>query len=139
MRLFAHSNEKVKNFQCSSCEKQFFASSKLTRHINTVHLDLRLYKCHLCNKEFKYSQDLKIHINDGHQNAKYFCPVCDIKLNTRKILNEHMHRAHKTNKIKVADGELYRCDICEKIFSNVYSIRAHKKKSHNRPINIWNL
>uniref|UniRef100_A0A7S3EKM5 C2H2-type domain-containing protein n=1 Tax=Rhodosorus marinus TaxID=101924 RepID=A0A7S3EKM5_9RHOD len=59
---FPSSGRDINGKQCPLCHKPFSVKSKVVRHINTVHKNIRLHKCHICDKRFKEKGHLQKHL-----------------------------------------------------------------------------
>ena len=62
-------------YLCNKCDKQFSLSSSLTRHIKSVHEEIR-YPCNQCEKTFRESRNVTRHIQSVHDGVKYQCDLC---------------------------------------------------------------
>jgi len=139
-------HEKIRNYECSYCEKKFQAKKLLYNHVQSIHLgektncpdckkDIsvdnfsrhvretheRIKKpCPHCEKEFAMS-NLSRHIRQVHNNESTECPDCGKAL-TISNLNKHIKSVHK--KLKKT------CDICNEEVP-YSSISVHKRKVHN--------
>jgi uncharacterized Zn-finger protein len=68
---------KTRRFTCDLCPVTFQRDSELRRHIDGVHLGLRLHTCDLCDDAFTKKGNLTRHIASVHNNAKpYECNDC---------------------------------------------------------------
>jgi len=56
------SGRDINGKQCPECRKCFSVKSKVVRHINTVHKNIRIHKCHMCDKRFKEKGHLQKHL-----------------------------------------------------------------------------
>jgi len=138
-------HEKIRNYECSYCEKKFQAKKLLYNHVQSIHLgektncpdcgkDIsvdnfsrhvretheRIKKpCPHCDKEFAMS-NLSRHIRQVHNNESTECPDCGKAL-TISNLNKHIKSVHK--KLKKT------CDICNEEVP-YSSISVHKRKVH---------
>lgn len=62
-----------KTLQCPHCPKKYKGKSGLDKHVNSVHLNLRV-TCHLCSKDFRQ----KVHLHN-HIKAQHHLDVDDLK------------------------------------------------------------
>ena len=139
-------HEKIRNFECSYCEKKFQAKKLLYNHVQSIHLGEKTKcpdckkdisvdnftrhvkefhekmkkSCPHCGKEFGMS-NLSRHIRQVHNNESTECPDCGRAL-TISNLNKHIKSVHK--KLKKT------CDICNEEVP-YSSISVHKRKVHN--------
>lgn len=138
-------HERIRNFECSYCEKKFQAKKLLYNHVQSIHLGekTRCPDCHKeisvdnfsrhvrethekvrkpcphCEKEFAMS-NLSRHIRQVHNNESTECPDCGKAL-TISNLNKHIKSVHK--KMKKT------CEICNEEVP-YSSISVHKRKIH---------
>jgi len=138
-------HERIRNYECSYCEKKFQAKKLLYNHVQSIHLGekTRCPDCHKdisvdnfsrhvrethekvrkpcphCDKEFAMS-NLSRHIRQVHNNESTECPECGKAL-TISNLNKHIKSVHK--KLKKT------CDICNEEVP-YSSISVHKRKVH---------
>merc|ERR1712176_1167514 len=112
-------HEKIRNYECSYCEKKFQAKKLLSRHVRETHERIKK-PCPHCEKEFAMS-NLSRHIRQVHNNESTECPDCGKAL-TISNLNKHIKSVHK--KLKKT------CDICNEEVP-YSSISVHKRKVHN--------
>lgn len=72
-------NENLKKFmkesvlddlKCVPCNKKFSKRSNLVRHIETIHLRLKLFQCDTCRKKFGYRNHLRRHIGKLHTHSQ---------------------------------------------------------------------
>ena len=68
-------NNEIGQYLCNKCDKQFSFSFSLTRHIKSVHEEIR-YPCNQCEKTFRESRNVTRHIQSVHDGVKYQCDLC---------------------------------------------------------------
>ena len=102
--LKLHINEvhrKIKNHQCSQCEKKFFTKFKLKIHYDFVHEGIRHFKCTKCeevgeNKSFGTPGGLQDHIKIFHLGQKdYKCDACGKAFRCASHLKRHTMSVHR--------------------------------------------
>ena len=76
IKELSHIAEKNNHLK-SKCFKAFGQKINLKRHMNTVHLKLKLHKCGECGKSFSEAGNLKRHNQTVHDGIKdYKCESC---------------------------------------------------------------
>ncbi len=82
-------------FACPKCDLSFSKSSNLSRHIASVHDEVRRFVCtHAgCAKAFKRKRDLDGHVNSVHLQATPY--ACDAPGCTRAFARQEQLRVHK--------------------------------------------
>ena len=87
------------------------------------------YQCHICNITFPGKKDIVLHNLKSHQpvNGVFQCRICEKKVKTLKMLQEHVRLMHKK-------GYSHDCDICGRRFRRPFEMRRHKcsKKNKNK-------
>uniref|UniRef100_A0A182NUS0 Protein krueppel n=1 Tax=Anopheles dirus TaxID=7168 RepID=A0A182NUS0_9DIPT len=112
----------TKSFRCNACGKSFSCANSLQTHHEVMHpaadgdrkIDI---VCEECNRTFADRVQLKMH-RRVHRTQQ--CPIC------KKMLRIHSMRQH----IKSHEGG-FRCDVCQKPFSNGPNLQRHKLSQHN--------
>lgn len=128
---------------CEYCDAWFLHSSKLTRHLKTVHSEERPFKCDVCEKTFKIRDSLTSHQRVVHEGKKqqYRCQYCTQRFTQKSLRAEHLQTAHpdetaKTspqtngNTRKTKRRKRFRCDVCSERFYNRGTLRQHKEEIH---------
>jgi len=105
--------KKEKRFECSTCEKKFFKSENLFRHIE------------------------KKHEENADQEQSYLCGVCDREFsNPKKLLSHHrkvhpepevpMHKVPKQSKPTIDKPvKRYICQLCNKKYKKSLKYKLH--------------
>ena len=90
-------HEKIKDFKCDSCEKEFVTSYELKEHVDAVHLHIKRNRCHICNKDFSGTEYyLKEHIKTIHEGKKdYKCELCNRAFASKLTLVQHNKLSHR--------------------------------------------
>ncbi|XP_047039360.1 zinc finger protein 208-like isoform X6 [Helicoverpa zea] len=120
---------------CALCDEDFEQLDEFMVHLKDVHnkpvcLDAKSYilpfrfdspslKCVMCSQVFVSFKLLQEHMNSHFAN--YFCDLCGAGFVTDRLRVSHVRR-HES-------GE-YKCDECEKTFTNQIRMREHKKRTH---------
>ena len=130
----------LKKHQCVECLKQglgprfFNAPSTLKRHIESVHLKLRL-KCEFCEKTVPRDH-MKKHIKAAHEGPNKLCDLCGEKFTDQKSLRTHRKEFCEKSvtydlikkHIKSApEGSKQICDLCGEGFTDQKSLQIHRK------------
>ena len=101
----------VETFECQLCNKTFYDSQLLARHLRRVHDDS------IKNSTLSYPQKRYIPGN---------CETCGKYLRSRRVFEDH-EEEHRTGLKK------YLCEICNKRFRDFLVFKKHKKKHENEP------
>ena len=131
------------NMVCYICGKSCKNTQYLRRHLQTHEEKVKNFKCSYCPKQFqlKYSQKLHERTHTGYR--PFMCDVCGFSFTQRGLLARHklLHlkpiKEKKPRRINAEHGNL-KCDLCDAIFSSMASMRSHLKKKHQqlKPV-IW--
>ncbi|XP_039752713.1 zinc finger protein 600-like isoform X2 [Pararge aegeria] len=108
---------------CKICHKIFSGKITLDRHVKIIHDPNRQqctqkFKCHMCKRSVK---DLERHLK-GHTKS-HLCSYCPKAYADGKGLNMHIKESHM--------GISHDCDLCEKKYIKLRSLKKHKSKIHN--------
>ena len=132
----AHTKERDFVCEVPGCTKAFSTSSRLKRHVDTVHaLDKPGFKCvgyDSCNASFRKRSALERHVRKDHLGmSPYLCmePNCGATYDSAGALRNHKDRDH---------GELkFWCELCGQEGSGTqvgFSIKSqlqnHMRKEH---------
>lgn len=126
-------------FKCSQCPKSYAQANNLSRHMQSVHKQLRFF-CDLCDKSFSQSTTLKKHKMLKHncdvvekckaestpkveQSTKlFYCKLCPKSYTLPNNLARHMNTDHR--KLR------YSCNYCSKQFTQNSSLQEHQNNIH---------
>ena len=115
---------------CDSCGKSFKTGDKLNRHVDAVHLQIKI-QCDICGGEYK---DLGIHKRRMHfvLIGNFPCSLCDKVFSKRYLQKLHMKTTHQNT--------MKHCDICDKSFLQLkkHMIRQHSGIDQRRTCSICN-
>lgn len=118
-RLRRHELTHTKKHKCpyEGCNEAFYHHVSYKHHIETVHEMVTV--CDVCHRRFQNKVLVAKHKLKEHGDGQTFScthPGCFSTFITRQNLNDHIRKAHPTNK----------CDICEEIFESLHALKAHK-------------
>ena len=84
-----------RKFTCDICNKDFANKPNLQRHVNSVHVKVKI-NCEFCNYRSTTKSNLKKHINTVHLKLKPFqCDECDYSCGQSGTLKTHVDSVHK--------------------------------------------
>ncbi|KAM3134547.1 hypothetical protein pb186bvf_013361 [Paramecium bursaria] len=118
------SEEQEYNCECGA---HFRKKSKLQRHYNETHLNLKQFVCEICNKAFKRSQHLKRHQLSHTQERPYKCEIlnCPQSFNCKHHLKRHIKLIHEQKPI-------FECQQCKFTSMKKRILNKHIKDNHSR-------
>ena len=71
--MATHVKDRVKPNKCPQCEKTFFKTFAMKKHIQSVHEGVMPFSCHACEKRFKSKTGLDYHVTLKHDaNGRTF-------------------------------------------------------------------
>ena len=153
------------NFACSRCDYRGITSSELSKHIEQIHIANEV-KQNLFNFTGTNRNDLKPHTPNDHEAKDVIrCRICGETCMSKGRLMEHRKKEHintvaycKNNLIGTClfsyskcywnhdsppdatkTGQIFKCYICSKTFSEKKNMMTHKKKEHIESIRYCNL
>ena len=143
------SEEDVRNFKCTPCQKQYRHITGLVNHVSVVHRKIR-FSCDECdykttNKKcvmrHKMSQhrglkdqcpqcygffaksSLSTHIKAIHKKEIFHCDQCDFNTRSRTLLQNHTDYYH--------EGIVnFKCEKCDYSSYRKYNVDIHRKNMH---------
>ena len=86
-------NQFVRSYKCSYCDKDFFYENHLKKHVLSKHSQTPLYSCSACSQGFSTKATAKSHVENSH--ATYTCPVCYKTFNNKSHAQRHIQNIHK--------------------------------------------
>ena len=104
--------------KCKLCDKSYFSTKKLKKHMRKRHLGKTPYQCGECHRYYGDSQSLKIHMKKhvpaGEVGQQFTCGVCNKTFPTVGKLNQHSEKHQDI-----------RCEYCNKSFAYIRTMKAH--------------
>lgn len=156
LRRHQQTHAPTRDFQCDDCSKSFKTPLALKIHSETVHAKYKIFvNCPIC-KAIVQEKLLKNHIHRQHTDAgkekPFSCSVCLKSFRTARLEERHflsVHEPKSIGKIYVCpqcpdlkflrqrdlkehsfvhfDGDIFQCDICQKLFKNKRLLRIHSE------------
>ena len=85
-----------KSFKCDECDFTCNSfASRLKRHKDSVHNNIKKIVCADCGKKFRDNTGLRVHEENVHQKIrKFVCESCSSKFATKQKLNLHVQNKH---------------------------------------------
>ena len=117
--LTIHQNYRPYKCEFPGCTKRYSILSRYQVHLRT-HEGKKPFLCQICNKSFNEKGNLKTHLRFHSELRPFQCPQCTKSYKTNGHLKDHIEIQHK--KIKK-----YICDICNKKFGRISTLKAHIK------------
>ena len=117
--LTIHQNYRPYKCEFPGCTKRYSILSRYQVHLRT-HEGKKPFLCQICNKSFNEKGNLKTHLRFHSELRPFQCPQCTKSYKTNGHLKDHIEIQHK--KIKK-----YICEICNKKFGRISTLKAHKK------------
>ncbi|KAL7013561.1 hypothetical protein ACKWTF_015466 [Chironomus riparius] len=119
----AKHTEKVRSHLCHICNKAFFSTENLKKHVES-HNDKDM-PCEFCGKLFSCINNLRTHLY-YHSDPKFICDVegCGKKFYMRKRLRAHM-KTHANQKDHV-------CTYCDKRYFSQNDLNRHIFSIHQK-------
>lgn len=109
---------------CPHCDRQFYDSYNVKRHIRNEHTGHSSFKCNFCEKAFQ-STTAKVYHERSHQNTdtSVHCDLCK-----KTFVSDIVLKSHK----KCVHSELPReqCPYCDSTFKQKKNLRAHLANIH---------
>jgi hypothetical protein len=87
--------------------------------------------CDHCGARFKNRDLFKVHLKT-HEEAKLSCAHCKKLFKKKSHLKEHLSSCY----VLGPSLKKYKCDVCEKCFMRIKTLRIHKNKCHPIVIDI---
>merc|ERR1712088_355995 len=88
-------HEKIRNYECSYCEKKFQAKKLLYNHVQSIHLGEKT-NCPDCKKDISVD-NFSRHVRETHERIKKPCPHCEKEF-AMSNLSRHIRQVHNIGK-----------------------------------------
>ncbi|CAL8135629.1 unnamed protein product [Orchesella dallaii] len=121
-------HQKIKNYRCVFCEKQFGTKDKLDRHILS-HTGEKHFWCDKCVKELSTIKGLEIHRkqhNEEKTHKDYRCEICSKAFEYNHKLIRHL-LTHNPLRPRP-----HNCTICQKDFTTFQNLQQHSQAVHQK-------
>ena len=120
---------------CKQCGNHFSSSSKLNRHVESIHRDDH-FTCDDCGKQFTRQDNLLRHIDSFH--IAYICEDCKKSFSREDSLKRHKRMKHSSQKFpeqadqpESDDSEMFKCELCTTTFTINTNLQNHVKNIYN--------
>ncbi len=115
-------------FACKVCKKQYRKKDRVEQHFLTVHAGVR-YRCHICDFIAIREGNILRHATSKHKpHRSQNCRQCQ---EPKEFRIPSLSKAVKTKDIDQTKSMLYKCHVCDQVFSNDYSIKDHIRRHHS--------
>uniref|UniRef100_A0A1I8Q6K9 C2H2-type domain-containing protein n=1 Tax=Stomoxys calcitrans TaxID=35570 RepID=A0A1I8Q6K9_STOCA len=119
-----HVPESEKNFPCNECGKFYANEVALSRHKNSVHLNIYTKVCDICGQILPDASTFKTHM-ERHAGISVKCDECGLILANKRCLTLHKQRKHPV------DGKRdYNCHICSRVSPTLKALKKHIHEVH---------
>ena len=117
----------MKKHPCKECDLKFATESKLERHVNECHLQIKEFECKDCEKSFARKDKLADHVEAVHQKKqKYLCSKCGKGFYHKFNMTRHVITCKKRGKKK----EPRECPECDREFTFKSELKRHIEVVH---------
>uniref|UniRef100_A0A182X8Z5 C2H2-type domain-containing protein n=1 Tax=Anopheles quadriannulatus TaxID=34691 RepID=A0A182X8Z5_ANOQN len=108
--------------RCDICKHMFSNSKILSKHIKTVHLQIKPFVCNVCGYKCARKATLNIHIRQHSGLKPLTCKSCPFRTADPSALSYH-ERRHQNNKA-------YQCKTCGLRLVQPNALRGHIQTQH---------
>uniref|UniRef100_A0A182QU88 C2H2-type domain-containing protein n=1 Tax=Anopheles farauti TaxID=69004 RepID=A0A182QU88_9DIPT len=108
--------------RCNICKHMFSNTKILSKHIKTVHLQIKPFVCNVCGYKCARKATLNIHIRQHSGLKPLACKSCPFRTADPSALSYH-ERRHRLDKA-------YRCGICGSRHTQPSTLRHHMQSQH---------
>lgn len=140
-------------FNCSHCPFKTKFKQNINRHFARQHgkgckvtsesqdLEKKKFNCTVCSRSYSHWRSLYNHQKfECGKEARFFCSICSYKTKVKQNFNRHLKQRHNEVrnltaqpfeqlevKMSVSEKEIYICEICSKVYTNLSSFYSHQK------------
>ena len=162
--ISSHTIRIVNPFLCTECGAEFEDKKLLEQH--KLHAEFKHYKCKQskrCRRSFHTKHGLVIH-ERTHRDKPFYCSICDTSYYSNILLKNHMANAHNETLYKCGlckkvftqhgllrkhmkehandehgkeSGKVYKCDACQKEYSETSNLQALSMDIENKDLKIY--
>ncbi|XP_053674729.1 zinc finger protein 765 [Anopheles nili] len=108
--------------RCNICNHMFSNSKILSKHIKTVHLNIKPFVCNVCSYKCARKATLNIHIRQHSGLKPLACKLCSFRTADPSTLSYHVRR-HRQIKS-------YQCKVCGIKLVQPGTLRSHIQTQH---------
>ena len=115
----------MQTYKCDICGQIFNKSSKLSKHIFTIHDAGEEHQCEYCHKIFHVKGVLSKHIINDHSETMakpYPCSICNQSFVSSDRLRFHTRKYHDSS---------MKCEHCDKTFGKLSDKKRHISNVHD--------
>ena len=128
-----------KYFQCTICNRKFYAKQDLQRHYKRVGTCQPVdHKCHICDfgtsSKREFRTHLKTHTRKYSRTQVYQCQLCDFQSVGNKTIFEKHGRVHKLKLPKKLNEQTkLKCEQCDYKTKRKFDLKVHILRIHDKP------
>ena len=125
-------------FQCTICNKKFYAKQDLQRHYKRCQREPDVQKCHICDfgtsSKREFRTHLKTHTRKYSRTQVYQCQLCDFQSVGNKTIFEKHARVHKLKSHKKSiEQTKFICEQCDYKTKRRFDLKVHILRIHDKP------
>ncbi|KAG5328492.1 ZN208 protein, partial [Acromyrmex charruanus] len=136
---------------CELCQAKFHFVTRLVAHLRIAHGIHRPFKCVTCGKNYPQQFMLNAHVKKSHTPKTVPCTQCNFMGVSVTDVEKHKRRRHRASEFTceicsqdfvdkdalIAHASthdfLQRCNACDSIFNDMYSLKEHNRLYHYDP------
>lgn len=116
-------------FKCPKCPLETSWKTALTRHIKSVHDNIRNHVCGECGYSASTKCTLRDHMDGIHKKIKkHVCEMCGFAATQKSNIRSHKKNVHSLGSQKT--DERFECEECNYITNGLKNFRRHMDKIH---------